>query len=149
MLIDNRFGRSSFWGFQKSPILSRWIYLGNKIYLLFPSSLNTDGAGGWNPPLGRHWPIYPVWSISLLLMPWRLTSPGHQQPRFRPILTKTLKYFGFVTRWVKHIEQTLLDDTKIRFDQLHLPIRKIPKSLEYNNSLTSETQLYYTSRFLW
>ena len=93
---------------------------GNKIYLLFPSSLNTDGAGGRNPPLGRHWPIYPVWLISWLLMPWRLTSPGHQKPRFRPILTKILKYFGFVTRWVK---------------------RKIPKSLEYNNSLTSQTQL--------
>ena len=26
--------------------------------------------------------LYPIWSIAWLLMPWRLASPGHQQPYY-------------------------------------------------------------------
>ena len=60
-----------------------WILLGNiKIYLYFTSFLDTG-------PLskivdiyshGRQDHPYCTWSISWLLMPWLLASPGHQQP---------------------------------------------------------------------
>ena len=35
-------------------------------------------------PRGRHVPIYLVWSIPWLLMPWRHKEPGHQQPWYWP-----------------------------------------------------------------
>ena len=69
-----------------NPLRAKF-FRGNKnMHLHFMSLLHIDMTQVLNiPPQVRPVPTYSTQSISLLLMAWLLSSPGHQQPM---ILTK-------------------------------------------------------------